>query len=170
MNRMNLTNQKKQTSLTSQWDEISWRWVPFEALSAAELYAVLQLRSEVFVVEQDCVFQDLDGTDAQALHVLGSMEGALVAYARCFAAGVKFAEASLGRVATRASMRGTGAGHALVSQAIACVFAQWGTQAIRIGAQSRLEHFYHQHGFVVAGPPYMEDGIAHVDMLRVQVP
>ena len=163
---MNQTNQKKQTSQTSQWGEISWRCVPFAALSAFDLYAVLQLRSEVFVVEQDCVFQDLDGTDAQALHVLGSVGGALVAYARCFPAGVKFAEASLGRVATRASMRGTGAGHALVSQAIACVFAQWGTQAIRIGAQARLEDFYRQHGFEVAGPPYLEDGIAHIDMLR----
>lgn len=156
----------RQTSQISQRSEISWRCVPFEGLSAAELYAVLQLRSEVFVVEQACVFQDIDGTDDQALHVLGSVQGALVAYARCFPAGVKFAEASLGRVATHASRRGTGAGHALVSQAIACVVAQWGPQAIRIGAQARLEGFYRQHGFEVAGPPYLEDGIAHIDMLR----
>lgn len=157
----------RQTSQTSQWGEITWRCVPFEGLSAAELYAVLQLRSEVFVVEQACVFQDIDGADAQALHLLGSVQGgALVAYARCFPPGVKFAEASLGRVATHASRRGTGAGHALVSQAIACVVAQWGPQAIRIGAQARLEGFYRQHGFEVAGPPYLEDGIAHIDMLR----
>ncbi|MGV8804217.1 MAG: GNAT family N-acetyltransferase [Polaromonas sp.] len=153
-------------SQTSQWGEISWRCVPFEGLSAFDLYAVLQLRSEVFVVEQACVFQDIDGADAQALHVLGSVQGVLVAYARCFPAGVKFAQASLGRVATRASRRGTGAGHALVSHAIACMLAQWGPQAIRIGAQARLEGFYRQHGFEVAGPPYMEDGIAHIDMLR----
>ncbi|MEO5606597.1 MAG: GNAT family N-acetyltransferase [Polaromonas sp.] len=153
-------------SQASQLGEISWRCVAFDALSAAELYAVLQLRSEVFVVEQACVFQDIDGFDVQALHVLGSVEGALVAYARCFPAGVKFAEASLGRVATRASRRGTGTGHELVSQAIACLLAQWGAQAIRIGAQARLEGFYRQHGFEVAGPPYLEDGITHIDMLR----
>ena len=153
-------------SQASQLGKITWRCMAFDALSAAELYAVLQLRSEVFVVEQACVFQDIDGFDAQALHVLGSVEGALVAYARCFPAGVKFAEASLGRVATHASMRGSGAGHALVSQAIACVLAQWGPQTIRIGAQARLEGFYRQHGFEVAGPPYLEDGIPHIDMLR----
>ena len=162
-------NAVRQASQTSQSDEINWRCVPFEGLSAFDLYAVLQLRSEVFVVEQACVFQDIDGTDAQALHVLGSVKGALVAYARCFPADVKFAEASLGRVATRASMRGSGAGHALVSQAIACVVAQWGPQAIRIGAQAKLEDFYRQHGFEVAGPPYLEDGIAHIDMLRACV-
>ena len=159
-------NAVRQASQTGQSAEVNWRCVPFEGLSAFDLYAVLQLRSEIFVVEQACVFQDIDGTDAQALHVLGSVKGALVAYARCFPAGVKFAEASLGRVATRASMRGTGAGHALVSQAIACVLAQWGPQDIRIGAQAKLEDFYRQHGFEVAGPPYLEDGIAHIDMLR----
>ena len=146
--------------------EISWRCLPFAALTPGELYELLQLRTEVFVMEQGCLFQDMDGTDAQALHVLGHRDGALVAYARCFAAGIKFAEASIGRVITRQSLRGTGAGHVLMRQAIKCVFAEWGGQAIRIGAQGRLEKFYTQHGFEMAGLPYIEDGIPHVEMLR----
>ena len=145
---------------------IAWRSLPFAGLAPRELYDVLQLRTEVFVIEQGCVFQDMDGSDSEAVHVLGSRGGELVAYARCFAAGVKFAEASIGRVITRQSLRGQGAGHTLMQQAIDCVFSQWGRQAIRIGAQARLEKFYQQHGFQTAGQPYIEDGIPHVEMLR----
>ena len=146
--------------------DIEWDCLPFDQLSAEQLYAVLQLRSEVFVVEQACIFQDMDGADAQALHLLGNLQGTLVAYARCLDAGCKFVEASIGRVATRAAVRGTGAGHALMRQAIACLSNAWGMQAIRIGAQAHLEGFYRQHGFLQAGPVYLEDGIAHIDMLR----
>ena len=145
---------------------ITWRFVAFDALTPRELYAVLQLRSEVFVVEQACVFQDMDGADVQAMHLLGTLAGQLVAYARCFAAGVKFAEASIGRVVTRNSLRGSGSGHVLLQKAIACLSQQWGPQAIRIGAQARLEPFYRQHGFVKTGAPYSEDGIPHIEMLR----
>ena len=145
---------------------IEWRYLAFDELSAAQLYAVLQLRSEVFVIEQACIFQDMDGADAQAMHLLGSLQGSLVAYARCLEAGRKFAEASIGRVAIRAAVRGTGAGHALMSQAIACLLRAQGAQAIRIGAQAHLEAFYRHHGFQKAGPVYLEDGIAHVEMLR----
>ena len=145
---------------------IEWRCLTFDQLSAAELYAVLQLRSEVFVVEQACVFQDMDGADAQALHLMGNLQGKLVAYARCLDAGCKFVEASIGRVASRKALRGSGAGHALMKQAIACLFQTWGTQAIRIGAQAHLEAFYGQHDFHKAGPVYLEDGIAHIEMLR----
>lgn len=145
---------------------LEWRWLAFDALTGAELYAVLQLRSEVFVVEQHCVFQDMDGSDAQAMHLLGMQQGVLVAYARCFAAGCKFAEASIGRVLTHSSLRGSGAGHVLIEKAIAGLNQQWGAQAIRIGAQQRLEAFYRQHGFEKAGPHYLEDGLEHVEMLR----
>lgn len=145
---------------------IEWRCMAFAQLSASELYAVLQLRSEVFVVEQACIFQDMDGADAQAMHLLGSLEGRLVAYARCFDAGRMFAEASIGRVATGPTVRGTGVGHALMSQAVACLAQVWGVQAIRIGAQAHLEGFYRQHGFHKAGPLYLEDGIDHIEMLR----
>lgn len=145
---------------------ITWRFAAFDALSAAELYELLQLRAEVFVVEQACAFQDMDGSDSQAIHVLGAVDGQLVAYARCFPAGIKFPEASIGRVITREPVRGSGTGHELMRQSIACVGQHWGEQPIRIGAQARLEKFYLQHGFLTAGAPYIEDGIPHVEMLR----
>lgn len=146
--------------------EIQWRCQAFGELSSAELYAVLALRSEVFVVEQACIFQDMDGADPQAAHVLGLLDGVLVVYARCFEAGVKFKEASIGRVATQRCVRGSGAGHAVVEKAIACLFQRWEPQAIRIGAQAHLEAFYQQHGFEKSGHAYCEDGIAHIEMLR----
>ena len=151
--------------------DITWRFVPFDALTTRELYELLQLRSEVFVVEQACVFQDMDGADVQAMHLLGTASGGefsgqLVAYARCFAAGIKYAEASIGRVVTHARVRGTGAGHHLIRQAIEQIFLHWGRQPIRIGAQARLALFYRQHGFTDAGKPYVEDGIPHLEMLR----
>jgi ElaA protein len=146
--------------------DIHWRFVSFDALTTRELYELLQLRSEVFVVEQSCLFQDMDGADDQAMHLLGTVNGVLTAYARCFAAGVKFAEASIGRVITRDTLRGGGAGHVLMQQAIDNTLALWGEQAIRIGAQARLERFYTQHGFADAGRPYIEDGIPHIEMVR----
>ena len=146
--------------------DVGWRQVPFKALTLQELYEVLQLRAEVFVIEQDCAYQDMDGKDQAAVHLLGSANGELVAYARCFPAGVKFADASIGRVITRQSLRASGVGHELMRQAIACVAQQWGQQAIRISAQARLENFYLQHGFIKKGEPYIEDGIPHLEMLR----
>ena len=148
--------------------EIEWKFSAFDALSLTELYAMLQLRSEVFVVEQACVFQDMDGADTKAMHLLGSSGGQLMAYARCFAAGVKFKEASIGRLMTRGALRGSGAGHVLVRRALASLTQQWGPQAVRIGAQARLENFYRQHGFETTGLPYIEDGIPHIEMLRHQ--
>ena len=146
--------------------DIRWRFSTFDALSLTELYAVLALRSEVFVVEQVCAFQDIDGADTHAMHLLGTTSEQLVAYARCFAAGVKYKEASIGRVVIRSAVRGSGTGHALMRRALASMARQWGQQPIRIGAQARLEHFYGQHGFVKTGAPYIEDGIAHIEMLR----
>jgi ElaA protein len=146
---------------------ITWRFVPFSALTTLELYELLQLRSEVFVLEQACAFQDLDGADTEAMHLLGERSGRLAAYARCFAAGVKFAEASIGRVVTHASARGGGIGHVLMKEAVDRLQAHWGPQPIRIGAQARLEKFYEQHGFVQNGEPYIEDGIPHIEMLRL---
>jgi ElaA protein len=151
---------------------LTWRFVAFDALTTRELYELLQLRSEVFVMEQACLFQDLDGADTQAMHLLGWLDertghrGQLVAYARCFAAGVKYAESSIGRLVTHGAVRGSGTGHVLLQKAVACLTQQWGAQPIRIGAQARLEAFYLQHGFETTGAPYMEDGIAHIEMLR----
>jgi ElaA protein len=152
---------------------IRWECLAFDALSPHQLYAALQLRTDVFVMEQNCPFQDMDGFDAQAMHVLGwsapepgEPASVLLACARCFPSGVKFAQASIGRVVTRASLRGTGTGQVLMQQAIACVQQRWGVQPIRIGAQAHLEKFYGKLGFTTASAPYVEDGIAHVEMLR----
>ena len=149
---------------------VQWQCKPFDALTAAELYGVLQLRSEVFVVEQACIFQDMDGSDVQAMHLLGTQTqagqgGVLVAYARLFPAGVKYFEASIGRVVTRQSARGNGLGHALIRETMAVLVAQWGVQPIRIGAQARMKAYYAQHGFVDVGKPYAEDGIDHIEMV-----
>jgi ElaA protein len=146
--------------------DVDWHFLAFEALMNGQLYAVLQLRSEVFVVEQRCLFLDMDGADADAMHLLGMRQGRLVAYARCLAAGVSYPQASLGRILTHKSVRGTGVGHALVEEALACLERQWGAQPIRIGAQAHLEAFYRQHGFLKTGPLYLEDGIPHLEMLR----
>ncbi len=143
-----------------------WRLLAFDDLRVSELHEVLRLRSAVFVVEQNCVFQDIDGADPKAMHLLGVQHGELQAYARCFEAGVKFPEASFGRVLTRQSARGTGLGHALVEQAINAISQLWGPQPIRIGAQTHLAGFYAKHGFDDVGKPYMEDGIAHLELLR----
>ena len=148
---------------------IEWKLAAFDALRVRELHDVLQLRSEVFVVEQNCVFQDIDGADDQAMHVLGIQNNQLVAYARCFPAGVKFAEATIGRVVTRSLARGSGLGHLLIQQAVSSVCALWGPQPIRIGAQARLKAYYSGHGFVDVGVPYVEDGIDHLEMVWTPV-
>ena len=150
---------------TSGDNTLVWTLCTFDALTVPALYALLQLRSEVFVVEQNCVFQDMDGADPRAMHLLGHQDGQLVAYARCFAAGIKFAEASIGRVVTRRSARGRGLGHLLVQQAVSSVGVLWGPQPIRIGAQAHLLGFYARHGFMNVGQPYVEDGIDHLEML-----
>ncbi len=148
-------------------NSLQWRVLPFTSLTLPELYVLLQLRTEVFVLEQNCVFQDMDGADTNALHVLGTDGGAaLMAYARLFPAGVKFSEASIGRVVTHSHVRGSGIGHVLIQQALEALAGAWGLQPIRIGAQAHLKNFYQQHGFVDVGMPYVEDGIDHLEMLR----
>jgi len=146
---------------------LHWRCLPFEGLGVAELYAVLQLRSAVFVVEQNCVFQDTDGLDPACHHLLGQdASGQLLAYARLVPKGLAFAEASVGRVVTAPAGRGRALGHQLMAQACTALTALWGAQPIRIGAQAHLQAFYAQHGFVADGPGYTEDGIPHVEMQR----
>lgn len=150
---------------------LRWRCLPFGALQPATLYSLLRLRSEVFVVEQRCVFQDMDGAEADCMHLLGEQAGSdggpvLAAYARLVPAGLKFAEASIGRVVSDPALRGTGVGHVLMAQAVQTLLSLWGPQPIRIGAQAHLQAFYRRHGFETAGPLYDEDGIDHVEMLR----
>ncbi len=150
---------------------LQWQCLRFDQLTVAQLYDLLRLRSTVFVVEQACVFLDMDGLDDRAMHLLGVRVAVgsapeLVAYARCFPAGIAFAEASIGRVVTKPSARGAGLGHLLMAEAISALQQHWGLQAIRIGAQAHLKNFYQQHGFTDMGKPYVEDGIDHLEMLR----
>lgn len=150
---------------------MAWRCLPFDALLPRTLYALLQLRSEVFVVEQACAFQDLDGADQASMHLLGERRGPnaepeLLAYTRLVPAGLKYAEASIGRVVTAPITRGTGLGHALMAESIRMLHSLWGVQPIRIGAQAHLQAFYRQHGFESVGDLYDEDGIPHTEMIR----
>ncbi len=149
---------------------MNWQCLRFEQLTGEQLYAVLAARQQVFVLEQQCLYQDMDGLDPAAHHLLGWSDGAeapqLVAYLRILAPGVKFAEASLGRVLTTAVGRGTGAGRELLVRGIAEAQVLYPGQRLRIGAQLYLEKFYASFGFVTVSVPYDEDGIAHIDMLR----
>ena len=176
-------------TLLARGAAVQWRCLPFAALSADTLYRLLRLRSEVFVVEQACVFLDLDGLDAQCLHVLGEMVAPTLPAARGFALGrpggetanatvhlhasarlvppgVAFEEASIGRVVTAPSARGGGIGHALMAESLRMLEQLWGPQPVRIGAQAHLEAFYNRHGFVSDNKPYIEDGIPHIEMIR----
>lgn len=139
----------------------------FEQLSNSELYELLRLRSQVFVVEQDCVYLDQDGLDAQALHLLGKVDGRLLAYARLLPAAVKYEDAvSIGRVVTAATARRSGYGRRLLTEAIAHCQRIWPQQPITISAQQYLEQFYQGFGFATVSEPYLEDGIPHLQMRR----
>lgn len=146
----------------------TWHCTAFDSLSLTELYALMALRQEVFVVEQDCVYLDADGYDQKARHLLGrDSDGQLIACLRLFAPGVKYPNAaSIGRVCTALSVRGTGVGRALMAQGIAEVERLWPQTAIRISAQHYLLRFYESFGFLVEGDIYDEDGIPHVEMVR----
>lgn len=138
----------------------------FEELSTLELYDLLQLRSEVFVVEQNCVYQDLDGKDVNALHVIGEKEGKIVAYTRCFKPGIYFSEASIGRVVVDGTQRKYGFGHIIMKASVEAIKSYYHTETIKLSAQTYLVKFYESHGFKQDGEGYLEDGIPHVAMLK----
>lgn len=138
----------------------------FHALNTQELYGLLQLRSEVFVVEQDCVYQDLDGKDSKAIHVIGKKGDKVVAYTRVFAPGDYFPEASIGRVVVKKDQRKYGYGKTIMEASIKAVEAQLHTTTIRISAQTYLRKFYSSLGFQAEGEEYLEDGIPHVSMVK----
>jgi ElaA protein len=138
-------------------------------LTSADLYAVLAARQQVFAVEQQCAFQDADGHDLHAWHLLGWIDAGeapdLGAYLRILDPGRKYAEPSIGRVLTVPPYRGTGLGRVLMVEGIARTRHLWPGLPIRIAAQQRLAAFYADLGFATASAPYEEDGIPHVDML-----
>ncbi|MBD8565705.1 GNAT family N-acetyltransferase [Oxalobacteraceae sp. CFBP 8763] len=149
---------------------IDWHFSRFADLTPFDLYDVLAARQNVFILEQTCLYPDIDGYDLKAHHLLGwrDVDGKrqLAAYLRVLAPGAKYDEMSLGRVVTTPAARGSGAGRALLDQGIAHAEALHPGHRIRIGAQQYLERFYASFGFETVSAPYDEDGIMHIDMLR----
>lgn len=143
---------------------IKFKIKPFEALSVSELYEVLKLRIEVFVVEQNCIYQDIDGKDSKAIHVLGYYNGDLAAYCRIFDAGYYFDEASIGRVIVSPKYRDKKFGHDLMKFGIQAVEDNFNKKQITISAQMYLQKFYESHGFVKTSEMYLEDDIPHIQM------
>ncbi len=148
--------------------ELEWRYKSFDELEPGELYAILNLRNKVFVVEQNCVYLDTDNKDQRSYHLCGWKDGQLMAYARIIPPGIAFSEASIGRVATDPSYRRNGAGIILMRHAIDKTFSQFNVQSIKIGAQRYLLTFYSNLGFTQSGPQYLEDGIPHIEMILIK--
>jgi ElaA protein len=146
--------------------QANWKIKSFNELSLQELYSMLQLRSEVFVVEQNCVYQDIDGKDEKALHLLGEIDQKLVAYARIFKPNDYFEKASIGRVIVKQSSRELKLGHELMQNAIEAIEKHFNETKITISAQLYLQKFYESHGFVRTSEVYLEDDIDHVEMKR----
>lgn len=138
----------------------------YEKLSKNELYDLLQLRSEVFVVEQDCVYQDLDGKDNKALHILGYNNEELVAYTRVFKPGDYFKEASIGRVVVKENYRKFKYGYVIMNASIKAIKEYYNQSEIRISAQTYLKNFYNNLDFREIGEEYLEDGIPHINMIK----
>ena len=145
--------------------DINWNCKPFQELTPDELYEIFRLRSEVFVVEQNCVYLDLDHKDQQSWHVMGWNENKLIAYTRLLPAGLAFEEPSIGRVCTSPSARKSGAGRELMNYSMKKTLEIFGKQPIRIGAQLYLKAFYESLGFVPTGDIYLEDNIKHIEMI-----
>lgn len=138
----------------------------FYQLDTYQLYDILQLRTQVFVVEQDCVYQDLDGKDQKALHIVGLLEDKVVAYTRCFKPGDYFKEAAIGRVVVDENHRKDGYGHQIMKASVAAIAAHYQTKTIKLSAQTYLIDFYKSHGFEPVGETYLEDGIPHIAMIK----
>ena len=147
---------------------LAWRWCRFDDLGVRDLQHIYAARQRVFAVEQQCIYLDVDGLDEAAWHLAAwsPAQREPLAYARVLDPGAKYPEASIGRVLTVGAGRGVGLGRELVARALAAAADVWPGGAIRISAQTRLERFYEEFGFVAVGAPYLEDGIDHTEMLR----
>ena len=149
---------------------IQWQWSSFSRLGPHDLYAILALRQDVFVLEQQCLYRDIDGVDLQSDHLLGwqyaGAQHTLAAYLRCVPPGVLYQEASLGRVMCARAARGIGLGKQVFAAGVMYADQTYPTQGLRIAAQQYLESFYAEFGFTALAAPYQEDGIWHVDMRR----
>ena len=145
---------------------MTWILKSFDDLTPKELYQILQLRNEVFIVEQNCPYQDLDNKDLKAFHLMGMQNHQLLAYSRLLAPGISYSESSIGRVVSSPAARKTGMGKQLMTESIRQIHHLFHTDRIRIGAQLYLKKFYESFGFQQEGEPYIEDQIPHIIMLR----
>jgi ElaA protein len=143
---------------------MEWKCLGFNSLTTIDLYQILKLRSEVFVVEQECIYNDLDDLDQQAIHIIGMKEEKLVAYARILPSGTRFPKVSIGRVVIHPNYRSKGTGTELMNVSIAYAKKQWSPSVISISAQQHLQKFYGTIGFNTVSDMYLEDGIPHVKM------
>ena len=146
--------------------DIEWRFKSFESLTKTELHEMMILRQQVFVVEQDCPYQDADEKDKDSHHLIGYINGVLVAYLRLVKPGISYVEMSFGRIVTAKSHRGTGLGVALMKEGIKQSITLYGTSKNRISAQSHLLPFYQKFGFKSTGKEYLEDDIPHTEMIK----
>jgi ElaA protein len=146
--------------------QITWELKKFDALTPAELYSALKLRSEVFVVEQNCVYLDMDDKDPSCHHLLGWVNEKLIAYTRIVPPGLAYEEPSIGRVVTSSAVRRMGAGRLLMMQSINALHGLYGEVPIKIGAQLYLKEFYESFGFRQVSETYLEDGIEHISMSK----
>ena len=147
--------------------KIQWQLKSFEELTPHQLYQLLRLRSEVFVVEQQCIFLDMDNKDQQCYHLLGWKGELLAASTRLVPPGISYTEMSIGRVVSSPQVRGTGIGRELMEVSIKACYELWDNAPIRIGAQCYLEKFYQSLGFEAEGEIYLEDGIPHIEMVKM---
>lgn len=145
---------------------IIWNIKSFEELTTQELYKIIRARVEVFVIEQDTPYQDLDNYDQKALHIWAEQDGELLAYCRIFDKGIKYSETSIGRALTTANARKKGLGKELISIAIENIEKLFKTSEIRISAQDYLIKFYSDFGFIDTGKKYLEDNLPHTEMKR----
>lgn len=143
-----------------------WKIKTFSDLTTTELYEIIKARVNVFVVEQDCPYPDLDDYDQKAIHLWAEKDGEVLAYCRIFDKGIKYPETSIGRVVTTANGRGTGLGKQLIQYALEIIENRLGTPEVRISAQDYLLKFYSDFGFEDTGKKYLEDNIPHTEMLR----
>lgn len=146
-------------------NSLDWSTHRFAKLDIHALYEILALRQDIFVVEQDCPYQDLDGLDQHAYHMSCRDNGELLAYQRCLPPGISYPESSIGRIIVSAAARGRKLGRELVQRGIDFNRAHWPDHDIRIGAQAHLADFYGSLGFEIDGEQYVEDGIPHVHMV-----
>ena len=147
-------------------EKIIWKQKKWEELNKKNLHEILLVRSEVFIVEQKCVYQDIDNKDPKAIHLYGKIKNKIVAYSRIFNEGDFYKEISFGRALVLKNQRGKGLGDELVQKSIEIIKGNWPNKKVKISAQAHLNNFYKKHGFIEKGKEYLEDGIPHVSMER----